>query len=174
MNLVPLIPWSPNQNLILPMHPPRQPSLFGASQCPLSRGRGNELPELEIVSKYWTPQSELTTWGKPAESNGTTIVLFIALNIRKHCRNIYTEKGGVKKRQNIWPYDGDYDHLMIRWCSTMIIRSMVVSIMMAAMRGAASMSQQYWRQLGAVINIVQFSFFLCGNKYCATSDNILF
>ena len=46
----------------------------------------------------------------------------------------------------------------------MIIRSMAVSIMMAAMRGSPSTSQQYWRQLGAVINIVQLSFF------CAVID----
>ena len=43
--------------------------------------------------------------------------------------------------------------------------------MMAEMWGAASMSQQYWRQLGAVINIVQFSSsflsFFCGDKYSA-------
>ena len=110
MNLVRLIHWSRNQNLILPMHPPRQPPLFGASQCPLSRGRGNELPELKIVSKYWTPQSELTTWGKPVKSNGTTIVLFLALNIRKHCRKIL---GNNTEKMRCYEKGKTYDHMMV-------------------------------------------------------------
>ena len=70
---------------------------------------------------------------------------------------------GCQHEQNTLRCEDLYDLIMIIWGpdddQIIIIRSMLVSIMMAEMRGVASMSQQYWRQLGAVINIAQLSFF---------------